>query len=510
MKKLKSWILKNKLEFIFILLIFVTAAFFRFYDIPGYMTFLGDEGRDALVIKKLLTQGDIPFIGPPTSVGNVYLGPLYYYMMALPMAVFWLNPAAAAFQVALIGVLTTFSIYFLARHWFNPLSAAIVSFLYAISPITITYSKSSWNPNPAPFFALLSIFGFYKIHRQGIFMWFIFTGAFLAATIQMHYLALILVPIIGVLWLYELSLSLRKKLPRKNIFIGTLGGVLAFWVVMLPLVLFDFKHNFLNFRAIQGLFTSSGTLGLDHINLTTRAVMIFKDDLVGRYLAGQQPVLAIILSLIIIFPIVWAFYQKLKNHQKLKWPYLALTVYLIFGILGLTLYKQAIYDHYLGFLSPVPYLLLGAFIYLIPNIPILARKLTYGILGILFFALVIVNLQKNPLQYPPNNQLSRTQEIAKFVIEKSGGEDFNFALLAEHNYDSAYQFYMEVYGYSPKKVPENKTSQLFVVCEDQICQPINSPKYEIAAYGYAKVSEEWTVNGLKVYKLIPNPLGKPQ
>ena len=107
------------------------------------MTFLGDEGRDALMIKRILVEWDIPLIGPPTSVGNMYLGPLYYYMMAIPMSISWLNPIAAAAQVALIGVLTVGLLYYLVRQWFGKIPAILVSFLYAISPVTIIYSRSS-------------------------------------------------------------------------------------------------------------------------------------------------------------------------------------------------------------------------------------------------------------------------------------------------------------------------------------------------------------------------------
>ena len=76
----------------------------------------------------------------------------------------------------------------------------------------------------------------------------------------------------------------------------------------------------------------------------------------------------------------------------------------------------------------------------------------------------------------------------------------------EHNYDSAYQFYLEQFGHTPKKVPAEKTDQLFVVCEDSVCQPTTSPKYEIAAFGWTAVESEQDFNGVKVYKLIHNPL----
>ena len=46
------------------------------------MTFLGAEGRDVIIVRTLLVKADPILIGPGTSVGGMYLGPLYYYFMA--------------------------------------------------------------------------------------------------------------------------------------------------------------------------------------------------------------------------------------------------------------------------------------------------------------------------------------------------------------------------------------------------------------------------------------------
>ncbi|MBI2599415.1 glycosyltransferase [Candidatus Daviesbacteria bacterium] len=211
------WKLKDeKTFFILLVAVLILATFLRFYRLPEYMTFLGDEGRDALVIKKMLEDLRFPLIGPPTSVGNIYLGPLYYYMMAAPMAIFYLNPVAAAGMNAAIGVATVGFIYYLGKIWFSRAGGLIAAYLYAISPVTIIYSRSSWNPNPAPFFALFAIFSIYKLHQGGNFLWLILTGLAVGAALQMHYLAAILIPVVGLIWLYEVLYRKSKKLKAKR------------------------------------------------------------------------------------------------------------------------------------------------------------------------------------------------------------------------------------------------------------------------------------------------------
>lgn len=487
------WEFLNKWQFLGFLSILALAAFFRLWKIEGYMTFLGDEGRDALVIKDLLVNHHFPFIGPPTSIGNIYLGPIYYYMMALPMALSWLNPVAAAVQIAIIGVLTVFLIYYLGKQWFGAKAGLIASFLYAISPVTIYYSRSSWNPNPAPFFALLAILGMYKAHHSRNFFWLSLTGFGVAGAVQMHYLALILIPIMGVLWSLELWGRLNKKTSGKFFVRGTLVGILIFLILMSPLVIFDLRHNFLNYRAISEFFLNrETTVNVNPLNAVTRTVPIYTHNLVGRYLVDENPYFTPLLALLILIPL---FTVK-------SWPTLALGVWLIIGILGLSLYKQSIYDHYLGFLNPAPYLLFGSLISL-------RKKWVVGGVVLLSLILAFLNLSKNPLLLPPNNQLERTQNIAQFVIEQSQNKPFNFALLAKNNYDAAYQFYLDVYGHKPKQVPFDITEQLFVVCEDSECRPVGHHKYEIAAFGWAKIEQETKIYGVRVFKLVHNPSGKP-
>lgn len=494
------WKLKDqKSLFVVLVLILILASFLRFYRLDEYMTFLGDEGRDAIIVKDIITFKNFPLIGPPTSVGNIYLGPLYYYMMAASM-VFTLSPVAAAGMDALIGVLTVYLIYYLSKAWFGKVSGLIAAYLYAISPVTIIYSRSSWNPNPTPFFSLLAILGLYKARTSGNYLWLILTGICAAAALQMHYLALILLPILGVSWIKEL-LYLKRLTEGKFFWRGTILGIISFLLLMSPLLIFDLKHDFLNYKAVTSLLTNRESVGFNILETLSKIAPIYNNNLVGRYITGEVLILTPAISILILLPIFWTgilMYRK----KDFNWGLWMLNNWLLIGILGLTFYKNEIYDHYLNFLNPAPFLLLGSLISF--NFGKYKKWILTGMV-ILVSVLTIVNFDKSPLKDPPNNQLKRTQEVARFIIAQSQNRSFNFALLAQNNYDSAYQFYLDQYGHKPKKLPLEKTSQLFVVCEDKVCDPIYSPKYEIAAFGWTLVEKRWEVNGLTVYKLVQNP-----
>lgn len=505
-----NWIKRNRNEVFIIAAILLIAAFLRFYKIDEYMTFLGDEGRDAIVVKKILTQFDFPLLGAPTSVGNMYNGPLYYYMMAFSMAIFWLNPIAAAGMVALIGVGTVGLIYYLGRAWFGKQAAVVSALLYAVSPVNIIYSHSSWNPNPAPFFALLAILGLYKSHETKNYLWMVLTGVAVAFATQMHLLALILLPITGLIWLNELREKKAGDKKFKNFWTGLGFCVASFLFLMSPLAIYDFKYNYQNYNAFTAFFFGdrATTVNLNPFNTLSRIIPIYSDNLINRYIAGGQFFLTVLVSILVLIPVV-LFLYKLIRFKRLDWPFFVLGVWLLGGVFGLSLYKQTVYDHYSSFLNPAIFLLLGSVSYLI-NLESLKKKRLYLKAGFIILSalLLFVNLQKNPLLDPPNSQLQKTQEIAKYIISKSGNKPFNFALIAEHNYDAAYQFYLDIYGHKPLQVPFDITEQLFVVCEDKVCQPVGHPKYEIAAFGWSKVAEETTFQGVRVFKLVSNPDGK--
>ena len=174
--KIKEFIKKNKFEVFLVAFIVLVALFLRLYKISDFLTFLGDEGRDVRVVRDLITKGDLIFIGPQTSVGNMYLGPLYYYLIAPALFLSRLDPVGPAVANALIGTLTVFLTWLVTRQWFGRVAGVLSSLFFAISPVGIIYSRSSWNPNPAPLFALICAWGIYQVWVKQKNKWIIGTA----------------------------------------------------------------------------------------------------------------------------------------------------------------------------------------------------------------------------------------------------------------------------------------------------------------------------------------------
>lgn len=164
--------MKKKIIFILLIIILLFAAFLRLYRIADYMTFLGDEGRDVIIARDILL-GHFTLLGPRSSAGNFFYGPIYYYMIAPFLWAFRYDPVGPAVMVGLFSIATDYVIYFVGKKFFNETAGLVASALYAVSPLVIIYSHSSWNPDVLPFFlfsySIFSIRALPEIIAEGMF-----------------------------------------------------------------------------------------------------------------------------------------------------------------------------------------------------------------------------------------------------------------------------------------------------------------------------------------------------
>lgn len=233
-------------EIVCLVIILVIAAFFRLWRIPQYLTFLGDEGRDVLVVRDMLLGRKYTLIGPGTSIGNMYLGPWYYYMLLIPLFAADFSPLGPAIFICVLGLLTVALLWWVARVWIGRREALAVAFLYAVSPVVITYSRSSWNPNIMPFFALLTIYSLWVVWRYHRLRWLLVTSVSFAMVLNSHYLGLLLLPTICIFMFLS-----RKNPGFPKYFVSFF---LLLFLLLSPLVWFDLRHGGANFAAMKKFF----------------------------------------------------------------------------------------------------------------------------------------------------------------------------------------------------------------------------------------------------------------
>lgn len=494
--KFVEFVKANYKEIIVVTVILLIGAFLRLFRISEYMHFYGDEGRDLIIVRNLLVNKDLILIGPGTSVGNMYLGPLYYYLIAPALLLSNYHPVGPAIFVAILGVVTIYLTYLLSKKWFGVFPAIIAALLYAIAPTVIKYSNFSWNPNVTPFFSILSIYLIDKINLKKQNWLLIPALASFAFVLQSHYMGIFLLPVIIAVWIYKL----RKQRIKKGYILNTLLGIVAFGLLMSPLLIFDIRHNYMNFNS---LMTYLGGLGgsRSYSLLTFFERLITNIKFMVADTLGSDGLISALYSFFIIIGAIFLHY-----YSKSKYQIAILSLWLLMSTLGLTLYGGRIISHYYGFAFMVIPLLIGA---------IIGKAYeNKKIVGIVFGALVLFpilyfSIKDSNLRYAPNRLVQRAEAVAEKINKEAYGRDFNIAVLSEGNYEDGYQYFLEQKGYPIKEIdPLNYdltvTGQLFVVCElpEQDCDPTHSAKAEVANFGWSKVEDKWDVNGVILYKLI--------
>lgn len=491
----------KKHQIIILILVFLLAIFFRFWQIKDYVVFLGDEGRDVLVMKKMITTMRPVFLGPTASVGGFYLGPIYYWMAAPFLALSRFDPVGPSIMVAIVGVATVVLLYKFLKDTAGFYPAVLVSILYSTAPLIVRYSRSSWNPNPLPFFALLIMYCLYKAKTKNKIRYFLLGGASFGVAIQLHYLSVMLVPIIAIIVALNFNL--------KQIFKVAILFIIGSFITFSPFFIFELKHNFPNFKTIFEFVTRPATHGYKSFNFF-ELIATF-GNIFLEYVSSLK---GTIITRIFFWVITVSGVFMLIKYFKNKTQRIALSIGVVWflgGLLFLKFYTGQIYDYYYGFMFPAPFLLLGLIYGIVWN------KIYLKILVIAFTAVTLIWFLNNGFYtQPPNRLINQTEEVAKFVIDKSGGQPFNFALISDHNSDHAYRYFLEVDGHNPTELETMVTNQLLIVCEAQKCAPLGYPTWEIAGFGRAEISGTWDLTkiGIKVIRLThwagaPNPAGKP-
>ncbi len=476
--------------------ILIVGAIVRFYRMRDYLVFLGDEGRDVLVVKRIIVDHIFTMLGPVTSVGGMFLGPIYYYMMTPFLWLFHFDPVGPAIMVGCLSLITIYLLYRLGREFLNPATGIIAALLYATSPLVIIYSRSSWNPNAVPLFALLIIYGLLKSFVNRQWQWLFVVGLSFGVILQLHYLALlfsgvfILLPII-----FRIKINLRHL---GHFFLGVI-------ITFSPFIFFELRHGFPNTNTIFHFIADRGTnaafsLRLFFVTVNDVLVRIFWQlVIVENALLAKITVIAIA----IFFAAYFFFRRHFSSGQRDS--LLVLLTWLVVALGGYGLYTGAIYNYYFVPVFPLPFLIVGF---------IFSQTLKQGVLGKWLVIVTLVFLiasyfYHSPHRQEPNRLLTQSETIAHFVLSLTNGRPYNFALVTSGNSDHAYRYFFELWGKKPVTIenaavdPQRKSvsEQLIVICENKDCQPLGNPLWEVAGFGKAEVTGQWDIITIQIFKL---------
>lgn len=482
---IKKYIIKNLL----VVSVFCCAIFLRFFRLGEFATFLSDQGRDAIIVKNIVTFSHLPAIGASSSIGQVYLGPFYYYLIAPFLPLFAFNPVGLAFGVALFSIIGIIVSYLITKKEVDPKTAFLFLIFVSFSFINIDSSRFSWNPNLLPFFSFLTFYWFYKFLKTKKIIFSILFGSFFSFSLQLHYLAAILIIPIFIFFIAELF-----KTNHKISFIGKLIiSIFSFLFFLFPLIIFDLRHNFLNTKNFIKLFTGQGMLSNSSlISRIFETIQAFFSHMFATNINLIVPVIVLTGMLAIFILMRKQLHLLLRIHLVNIFSYLV-----FFSLLNSSRHPHYYHPVYLSFFLVSAYLLSLLIKKTGLNFPTL-------IVSLFFTAYVLVNIQNyNFLFQQPNNQIQHAQNVANFLAEKIDHKPFNIATWPVEFFEDEFVYFLNLKGIIPADRSKVEiTNQMFVLCSQEPCRVLNSPSWNISMFGQAKIDTMWTIEGIKIYKLI--------
>jgi len=493
---------------ILVILILAAATFLRLYNLKDTVEFLGDQGRDAIVVSQIFTERNFVFIGPVTSVGNMYLGPFYYYFMLPFLYLSYPSPMGPVYGVALAGVISVMLIYKLGKDLVGTKPAMIASFFYTFCAVVIKYSRFSWNPNLMPLFSLILIWATWKAWKKNSVYWLLAAVCF-SILLQLHYVSLLSMAGFGIIWLIQLIELIKAKNKQKDIFkliLMTLSSVLIVVTSAIPLLLFDYKHSWFNTRAFVDMFNSDKNFAQAE---NARSLFSVVKETHGRsmhilfeYTIGQHRTLNTMLVITVLAIICYLLKTKQKN------PYysglVVITSFLVTGIIGTSFYQHTVFVHYISYLFPITFLCYG----LVAEY--LTKKKIGWILVLIFTGFFLkYNLPLIPLKSKGWTMVD-TQRVSDTIAKRvKPGEKYNIVLLSETGdlEGQSYRYFLTTTETKPVKIEERgSVDTLFVINEDKKIKDVTTSEiYEIVVFPNKKVSEIYQVeNGPEITVLKRN------
>ena len=332
-KKNLQWFKKVSIFKLLLIMIFIIAIFFRFWNYNNRIFILADNSRDLQVAKYALDHYKIPQIGQFSSAGPFFYGPWYYWILML-FSLIPLGLLSPWYMMTILSIFFILLIYKLGIELGNKTTGILAAFFAAISPALISNSLAIWNPAIIPLLSLLILIfmvRYFKYRRElDIFLF----GFFLTFSITIHFQSILLTPSILIL-----LISTKSRLKHFAIFF------LGMLIPMLPLIYFDVRHYWYNFKSIF-IYLAIDQYSIWVPNRWLTYIFSYWPETWGRIIGGNR----FIGSAIIIFVSIFTL-ANLKKFTSFKVFYLIALTFIL-DIILYRYYRGPRYEYYSFFTYP--------------------------------------------------------------------------------------------------------------------------------------------------------------
>lgn len=429
-----------KKHYIILIAILIISLFLRIYNVHEILGFYFDQGRDAMVVWKLLHEGKFFLIGPVTGIEGIFLGPFFYYLLA---PFYLLGSGSPVFVSAALSWLSVFGIYvvyLIGNKIADKETGLLASFIFGGSFSMMIFSRWLSNPNPLPLFSAIVVYGLICIYQGKSKYWFL-VGLFTGLSLQLEAAAAtFFLPAILVFVIWQ-----RKLIKNKKYFIG---GILLFLLTLLPQLIFNFKHDGILFQAFEKFLITEKSFKTSLWETIGVRLPFYFEAFTSKVFYGQNQLSAIFLVILTSLGLKWS--REIFNGEvKILFLWLFSPLFFLLFYQGNNGY---VWDYYLSGVWWV-FILLCAFL-----IRIFAKKNLLGkiFLGVFLIIFVYINLSQSYYYLQRGGGIILKYQLAAidWIYKDAKVGDFNVDVyvppVIPHSFDYLFKWYgLNQYGREP-------------------------------------------------------------
>jgi 4-amino-4-deoxy-L-arabinose transferase-like glycosyltransferase len=462
--------------------IIVLAAALRLPDLAGRGTWDADQGHDMLVLRHLVVDGQVPLLGPPTSIGDFHHGVLYYWLLAPAAFVSGADPVAVTTWIALLGIAAVVTTGWLARSIGGPWAGLVAGLLLGVSSSAVGESTFIWNPNPIALSSSIALAAAWRARMTGRTRWWVVAGAAAVVTMHCHVLGVILTPVVAALLIADWT---GRPERRASVGLAALAWVAILAVSYIPLAIHELDSGGSELRAAIAFVGGGGEPSATSFPARI-PIVLFR--VLGWPLAGlitDAPVAVLLASMLVVGIVVWRGWLAGSpggdERIGVRWLGLGLAwtvVVLAAGASGLaTVVPGLPNDHYHAFADPMVVALVGIGVAAL----IRARRspgaaVTRAAAAAVVVAIAAFNLAIQPPAAAADGGWRAGLAAAQRTAAAAGTRPISVHSLPDFKSDEALRMPLEAIGHGPVAPVETPApgTALVVMCDQLFHEAIGA------------------------------------
>lgn len=442
--------MRIKKEYLIVLSLLAIYLFTSLYHLEQKVSFGWDQERDANVIWQIIKEGKLTLIGPrAVSEDSFFLGPFWYYLLLPFYLLFNLDPIGIGVFGVILQSATLLTFYLVGKQLFGEKVGLISAYLYLPMGAIVV-----WNPILIPLFSLILLYLFISVSKgkkEFIPITFFLTGL----SLQIHFQSIFFViPLI-------ISLIFNNKVSKssREIFIG----IGLFLLTFLPILLFDIRHNFLNFFGLVKLFFFQSKNSVNFLPHFLDGILKFINSISSPFLINTTP----LYKGLFILTILLIGFTKSNLSKEIK---IILLSFLLTPPILFSLYGGTISEYYFT-ITLIPIIFgLSSFLNNLPK-----TKIGYFILFTFIF-LTFFQKSENFKVSEVSTNLYFQKQVVLYIINQNLDPKFNVSFDTPANADAGFRYLFKYFKKEPENIPQ---AHLWTI----VIPPTNTGKNPNAVFG---------------------------